>query len=171
MRLQHSLSPPPPGRGRIKRKREDADAGSEAGTAGPDSGDAQPAERRPSTPDSDPSDGELPPSFARLYHPTSGLIAGRSPALAKYVVAKAKAAWIRVEHEQLIEELRVVRALERDWVTAKNTALDELMLKKFGPAWCVVPVASGRIRADRHAGTTRQCICSGFMLRVCCRCR
>jgi hypothetical protein len=134
MRLQHSVSPPPPGRGRPKRKREDADAGSEAGTAGPDTVDAAGPERPP-TPDSDPSGDELPLSSERLYHPASGLIAGRSPALAKYVVAKAKAAWIRGQHETLLEELRVSRALEQDWITAKNIALDQLMLREYGVGW------------------------------------
>jgi hypothetical protein len=144
MRLQHSVSPPPPGRGRTKRKRgavEEVDAASEAGTGtGKPDVDTPPvddASLRPPSPtlDDDEDDHELPAVLGRLYDPTTGLVAGRSVALAKYIIVKAKAAWIRGQHEALIEELRVARAAERDWREAKDAALNELMLREFGPGW------------------------------------
>lgn len=55
--------------------------------------------------DEEEEDG-LPIHLARLVDPQTGLILGRSPALVKYVIQKAKWRYALETHAALIEELR-----------------------------------------------------------------
>ena len=134
MRLQHNMPPPPSGRGGSrKRKRGDSPqpstpntapteppsafntfkveprSPSEAGAPGGDyfENAVPPQEEHPEEglEDEDEDDG-IPPHLARLMDPQTGLILGRSPALVKYVVQKAKWRYALEMHGALIEELR-----------------------------------------------------------------
>ena len=130
MRLQHNMPPPPSGRGGArKRKRGESPrpgtpvapveppsafstfkveprSPSEAG--GVDYFDhALPQDGEDALEDEDEDDG-IPLHLARLMDPQTGLILGRSPALVKYVVQKAKWRYALEAHAALIEELRCV---------------------------------------------------------------
>lgn len=56
--------------------------------------------------DDDDEDGGLPAHLARLADPQTGLIMGRSPALVRYVIQKAKLRYALEMHAALIEELQ-----------------------------------------------------------------
>ncbi|KAH7886618.1 hypothetical protein F5I97DRAFT_1868788 [Phlebopus sp. FC_14] len=135
MRLQHNMPPPPSGRGGSRKRKRDntpqpspshaptqpADppsafntfkveprSPSEAG--GPDYFDTAPPppeeeQFADGVDDGDEDDG-VPPHLARLMDPNTGLILGRSPALVKYVIQKAKMKYAMEMHAALIEELR-----------------------------------------------------------------
>lgn len=134
MRLQHNMPPPPSGRGGSrKRKRGDSPqpstpnappteppsafntfkveprSPSEAGALGADYFEnAVPQQEEhgdDATEDDDEEDG-LPAHLLRLMDPQTGLILGRSPALVKYVIQKAKMRYAMETHAELIEELR-----------------------------------------------------------------
>lgn len=134
MRLQHNMPPPPSGRGGSrKRKRGDSPqpgtpnaqpteppsafstfkveprSPSDAGALGGDYFDhavPQQEEHADDWVDDDDDDDGLPPHLARLIDPQTGLILGRSPALVKYVIQKAKWRYALDTHAALIEELR-----------------------------------------------------------------
>lgn len=161
MRMQHNIIPPQPGRGgNRKRKREEPEASSQPTNDGystfkvdpPDTGDFEdrmsPADtngehangtvvRRSQSPDldeeSDPEDG-LPPHLAAQLDPNTGLIMGRSPALVKYIVMKAKHQFAIEEHASLIEELQMLRHEEQQWRDRKDALLDEVLRATFGCA-------------------------------------
>jgi hypothetical protein len=155
MRLQHSVSPPPPGRGSRKRKRGDENTEDTSSTSVfrvEPSGDAEEVngarlselERTQSgttiplpiaTSDVDddegPDDG-LPARLLAARDPETGLIYGRDPYMVKYLLTKAKHRWLLEAHEELIEELRVMRHQEAWWRRAKDEALDKVLLAEFG---------------------------------------
>ncbi|TCD70381.1 hypothetical protein EIP91_003734 [Steccherinum ochraceum] len=81
------------------------------------------------------SDGEddLPPHLAEMQDPETGLIMGRSPAMIKYILFKAKLRHVLQEHESLIEELRTLRYEEKCWRERKDALLDEVLRVTFGP--------------------------------------
>lgn len=134
MRLQHNMPPPPSGRGGSrKRKRGDSPqpntpnappteppsafntfkveprSPSEAGALGADYFEnAVPQQEEhgdDATEDDDDEDG-LPLHLAQLMDPQTGLVHGRSPALVKYLIQKAKMRYAVDTHAALIEELR-----------------------------------------------------------------
>lgn len=80
------------------------------------------------------SDGEddMPPHLAALQDPDTGLILGRSPAMVKYIIWKAKHQYALQEHESLIEELRTLRYEEKCWKERKDALLDEVLRMTFG---------------------------------------
>ena len=80
-------------------------------------------------------EGELdgvPEHLAVLQDPATGLILGRTPALVKYVVMKAKHRCALAEHESLLEELKAARQEELMWRERKDLLLDEVLIATFG---------------------------------------
>lgn len=134
MRLQHNMPPPPSGRGGSrKRKRGDSPqpntpnaapaeppsafntfkveprSPSEAAALGADyfeNAVPQPEEHGDDATEDDDDEDGLPPHIVRLMDPQTGLVLGRSPALVKYVIQKAKMQYAMDIHAALIEELR-----------------------------------------------------------------
>lgn len=94
------------------------------------------ASRRSLSPDIqvEESDGEdeLPPHLAALQDPKTGLIMGKSPAMVKYILLKAKHRYALQEHSSLIEELRTLRYEEKCWRERKDALLDEVLRVTFG---------------------------------------
>ncbi|ETW76640.1 hypothetical protein HETIRDRAFT_239108, partial [Heterobasidion irregulare TC 32-1] len=87
--------------------------------------------RSPSPEDGGEDDG-LPAHLADVADPATGLIFGRSPAMVRYLVMKAKEQYALREHYALIEELRTLRAQERAWREAKDVALDDVLRAEVG---------------------------------------
>jgi len=175
MRLQHNMPPPPSGRGGSrKRKRGDSPPSSapiaqpteppsafntfkieprspsEAGALGTDYFDGAAPQQEEhgddGLEDEDEDDG-LPPHLTRLMDPQTGLILGRSPALVKYVVQKAKWRYALETHAALIEELRVARAQAGEEKLKKEAMLDDLIKTMFGDealAPLMMPTAPGQ---------------------------
>ncbi|TDL20477.1 hypothetical protein BD410DRAFT_751028 [Rickenella mellea] len=94
-------------------------------------GGGSPTSTPPDGHDSD--DGLLPPHLAAALDPATGTIYGRPPIFAKYLVMKAKHRFLLEQHENLLEELRVVRADERKARNAKEAALDSVLRASLGP--------------------------------------
>lgn len=67
-----------------------------------------------------------------LRDPQTGLIMGRSPAMVRYLIIKAKHKHALQEHECLIEELRTARAEQNYWYEKKEELLDEFLKANFG---------------------------------------
>ncbi|KAF8553046.1 hypothetical protein OG21DRAFT_1589739 [Imleria badia] len=161
MRLQHNMPPPPSGRGGSrKRKRGDSPqptntpnappteppsafntfkveprSPSDAGALGGDyfeNAVPQQEEHGDDALGDDDDDDGLPPHLFRLMDPQTGLILGRSPALVKYVIQKAKWRYAFETHAALIEELRVVRAQAGEEKLKKEAMLDDLIKSMFG---------------------------------------
>ncbi|KIJ67187.1 hypothetical protein HYDPIDRAFT_107907 [Hydnomerulius pinastri MD-312] len=161
MRLQHNMPPPPSGRGGSrKRKRGDSPqpspshvppteppsafstfkveprTPSEAGGPGGDYFDHAPPSREDEHGgdggDDEDEDDELPPHLVHLIDPHTGLLMGRSPALVKYVIQKAKMRYAVETHAALVEELRVARAQAREEKLKKEAMLDDLLKAVFG---------------------------------------
>ena len=88
-------------------------------------------QRSPSPEDGGEDDG-LPAHLADVADPATGLIFGRSPAMVRYLVMKAKEQYALREHYALIEELRTLRAQERAWREAKDVALDDVLRAEVG---------------------------------------
>lgn len=82
------------------------------------------------------SDDEfLPPSLLPYYDHETGLVHGRPPMMAKYLVMKAKHKYALGEHELLLDELQVVRLEEQRMRKAKEEVLNEVLRREIG---CVV---------------------------------
>ncbi|KAJ7847632.1 hypothetical protein B0H14DRAFT_2583518 [Mycena olivaceomarginata] len=79
-----------------------------------------------------PSAETLPPALRARYDPAAGLVLGRTPAMAMYLVMKAKHRYAAQQHEQLLEELRVVRAQLKVEKDEKELMLDDLLRGCFG---------------------------------------
>lgn len=101
---------------------------------------------RPLTPDSDPNvldeDDQIPEHLLAVMDPTTGLIMGRTPAMVRYLLMKAKYRWILEQHESLLEELRVHRYEEKCWRERKDALLDELLRAHFGYVFNVYPIVN-----------------------------
>lgn len=100
--------------------------------------------QRPISPDlSDDSDDEenIPQHLLALRDPETGLIMGRTPAMVKYILMKAKYQYALEEHMNLISELRVMRGEEKAWRQRKDALLDEVLRVLFGS---VFPAISAR---------------------------
>lgn len=82
-------------------------------------------------PDSDGED-DIPPHLVALQDPDTGLIMGRSPAMVKYILWKAKHKHALQEHSSLIEELRTLHYEEKCWRERKDALLDEVLRMTFG---------------------------------------
>ncbi|KAL5514079.1 hypothetical protein ACEPAG_2840 [Sanghuangporus baumii] len=75
----------------------------------------------------------LPEHLLQHKDPATGKIFGRSPAMVRYLVMKAKHRFALEQHESLLEELRVVRAEELRARELKEQALDEMIRIQLGP--------------------------------------
>ncbi|PCH34634.1 hypothetical protein WOLCODRAFT_139478 [Wolfiporia cocos MD-104 SS10] len=160
MRIQHNISPPLPGRGgNRKRKREEPEASGAPHAAepspygystfkvephaDPSTEDvahapvphgsaaalaANPADYYPEDPDED----DLPTYLMAQQDKATGLIMGRSPAMVRYLIMKAKYRYALEQHEALVEDLRTLRHEERCWRERKDLVLDELLQQQFG---------------------------------------
>jgi len=86
------------------------------------------------TPDYDYDDmeDEIPPQLMAAMDPATGLIMGRTHAMVKYLLMKAKHRWVLEQHEALVEELRVIRYEEKCWKERKDALVDELLRIHFG---------------------------------------
>jgi hypothetical protein len=79
-----------------------------------------------------PADEGVPSYLAQDLDPATGLIRGRTPAMVKYLVAKAKFHFALEQHSTLLEELRVLRAEECALRQGKDEALDSVIRMEFG---------------------------------------
>lgn len=161
MRMQHNMVPPAPGRGgNRKRKRDETEPSAQLTNDGystfkvdpPDNGEFDDrmspidangdhpngngnGNRRSLSPDfddeSDPDD-EIPPHLLAMQDPSTGMILGRTPAMVKYILLKAKSSHLLEEHAHLIEELRMVRHEEQQWRERKDVLLDQVLRANFG---------------------------------------
>ena len=93
--------------------------------------------RSPLSSPNDPESEGIPSHLWELRDPQTGLIMGRSPAMVRYLIIKAKHKHALQEHECLIEELRSVRAEQNYWYEKKEEVLDEFLRANFG---CVSPI-------------------------------
>ncbi|KAJ7091568.1 hypothetical protein B0H15DRAFT_778476 [Mycena belliarum] len=84
----------------------------------------------PITPDA------LPPHLRARYSAADNTVLGRSPEMVLYLLAKAKHRYALQQHEQLLEELRVVRAELKREKDEKEVALDALLRGYFGCVRC-----------------------------------
>ena len=155
MRMQHNIVPPAPGRGgNRKRKREEAEAPVMPGPEGYGAFKIEPVpfdlyddrispgldaelqlNRMSGTPDADEdSEGDdgIPEHLQVLQDPNTRLILGRTPAMVKYLLMKAKHQHALREHASLIEELRAVRHEEQLWRDRKDQLLDDVLRATFG---------------------------------------
>lgn len=96
-----------------------------------------------------------------LRDPQTGLIMGRSPAMVRYLIVKAKHRHALQEHEYLLEELRAVRAEQSYWYEKKEELLDEFLKANFG---------SVRLFVTHLAETLTVCS-TGLKQNPCCRVR
>jgi hypothetical protein len=66
------------------------------------------------------------------YVPSTNLILGRSPSMVMYLLMKAKHRYALEQHEQLLEELRVMRAELKKEREEKEAAVDKVLRGIFG---------------------------------------
>jgi len=162
MRLQHNISPPLPGRGGNRKRKRDEVGESDNYTAfkvegqtptelapgniwDRDDGVTPPLDdrgerdyfssRRSASPVSsgDEREDPLPGYLIEAMDPQTGKIYGRSPAMVRYLIMKAKHRFALEQHENLLEELRVVRNEERRMRQEKEDALDDVLRSCLGP--------------------------------------
>lgn len=88
--------------------------------------------RSPLSSPNDPDSEGIPLHLWELRDPQTGLIMGRSPAMVRYLIIKAKHKHALQEHECLIDELRVARAEQNHWYEKKEELLDEFLKENFG---------------------------------------
>ncbi|KAF8883029.1 hypothetical protein BD779DRAFT_1541450 [Infundibulicybe gibba] len=79
------------------------------------------------------SSDALPAHLRSQYEPSTNLILGRSPSMVMYLLMKAKHRYALEQHEQLLEELRVVRADLKREREEKELAVDQVLRGLFGP--------------------------------------
>ena len=80
----------------------------------------------------DDREDALPEHLLQHRDPVTGKIMGRSPAMVRYLIMKAKHRFALEQHENLIEELRVARAEERRARELKEQALDDIIRMQLG---------------------------------------
>ena len=74
----------------------------------------------------------LPPRLESLYEDKTGLVLGRSPAMAMYLLMKAKHRYAHQQNEALLEQLKIVKAELKKEKEEKEASLDQffqVMLK------------------------------------------
>jgi hypothetical protein len=74
----------------------------------------------------------LPPHLRSRYNAAENLVMGRPPAMVMYLLMKAKHRYAVQQHEQLQEELRIIRAELKKERDEKELALDSLLRGYFG---------------------------------------
>ena len=153
MRLQHDISPPAPGRGGGSRKRKRAPDDQTQETLTPVTSVSVPyaipktrtngrqkrqIRQNPLLPHNTPSSdmGEedgytssssdtLPPRLQLLIDDKTGLVLGRSPAMVKYLMMKAKHNCAHEQNEMLLEQLKAVRVELKKEKDEKEASLDQ----------------------------------------------
>lgn len=81
------------------------------------------------------SSDTLPEHLVSHYNPETGLVMGRTPAMVMYLLMKAKYRHATEQHEDLLEQLRVMKAETKREKELKEEALDQFLKAQFG---CVV---------------------------------
>ncbi|KAH9927636.1 uncharacterized protein B0H18DRAFT_1002920 [Fomitopsis serialis] len=112
------------------------------------SGSAGPRPASPEYDEHDEGEDEIPQYLLMQADPQTGLIMGRSPAMVKYLIMKAKQQYALEQHEALVEELRVLRKEERLWKERKDALMDELLHVYFGDQ--ARKLTAPIVMADRH---------------------
>ncbi|KAJ7464632.1 hypothetical protein FB451DRAFT_1264131 [Mycena latifolia] len=79
-----------------------------------------------------PTVDSLPPHLRARYVAADNQVMGRSPAMVMYLLVKAKHRYAMQQHEQLLEELRIIRAELKKEKDEKELALDALLRGCFG---------------------------------------
>ena len=77
---------------------------------------------------------EIGPELRRHMDPETGLIHGRSPAMVRYLIMKAKYGYALQQHEERLENLRLLRGEEKREREARDMALDNV-LRMMGWPW------------------------------------
>lgn len=83
----------------------------------------------------------LPPSLQAHFDESTGLVMGRTPAKAMYLLMKAKRDYALKERENLLEQLRVMKTEAQKQMDEKDSALDALLKNLLG---CVYPFLTPR---------------------------
>lgn len=92
---------------------------------------ALPPRRSPSPDIDDPEEG-IPRHLLEARDPDTGLILGRTLAMVRYLIMKAKHRFAVLENENLLEEFRLVRMMEEEEKSAKEAALDNILNSEMG---------------------------------------
>lgn len=79
----------------------------------------------------------LPARLIAAMDPKTGKILGRSPAMVKYLIMKAKHKFVLEQHAHLLEELRVVRTEERRAKLIKEEVLNQVLGSYLGCVLCI----------------------------------
>lgn len=88
----------------------------------------------------DSSDEEfLPPTLMPHFNANTGLVMGRSPILAKYLVTKAKHRYVVEEHELLVDELELIQGEEKRLRAAKDQVLNQVLFQEIGCVLLLYP--------------------------------
>ncbi|KAF8655492.1 hypothetical protein AX16_003022 [Volvariella volvacea WC 439] len=78
------------------------------------------------------SSDSLPAHLQQHYDPETNTVLGRSKAMVKYILMKAKERYALEQHVELLEQLRVVRNEYKREKEEKERLLDELLRRQFG---------------------------------------
>lgn len=76
--------------------------------------------------------GDIPEYLRAQYNPATNKILGRPPAMIRYLLVKSKHRFVLEQHENLLEELRVIRDQEKVARQEKEQALDQVLRKELG---------------------------------------
>lgn len=74
----------------------------------------------------------LPPSLQSHFDETTGLVLGRTPAKAMYLLMKAKQRFALEQNQELLEQLRVAKLEMKREKEEKETTLDSLLRRMLG---------------------------------------
>lgn len=80
----------------------------------------------------DEREDALPEHLLQHKDPITGKILGRSPAMVRYLLMKAKYRFVLEQHESLLEELQVARGAERRARDQKEAVLSEVLQTFLG---------------------------------------
>jgi hypothetical protein len=78
------------------------------------------------------SSDTLPEHLVTHFNPETGLVMGRTPAMVMYLLMKAKYRHATEQHEDLLEQLRVMKAETKREKELKEEALDQFLKAQFG---------------------------------------
>lgn len=87
-----------------------------------------------------PSSEFLPPSLQAHFDENTGLVLGRTPAKVMYLVMKAKHRYVLDQHEQLKEQMRIMKDAVDAERNIKERTLDDLFHQMLGYAATYFPL-------------------------------
>ncbi|TFK25905.1 hypothetical protein FA15DRAFT_668061 [Coprinopsis marcescibilis] len=87
-------------------------------------------DEEPRMPDS-PSD-VLPDYLARHFDAETGLVLGRTPAMAMYLIMKSRLRYANQQHEELRDQLNMLKSESKKEKELKESALDMFLKNQFG---------------------------------------